>query len=172
MFLVLLGSVLSALSMRKVTAASPSAKGLRGNPKQQGSPRESEIIPGFGIPLQHIKPYPSRGCVRKTNSFIYCHTSAMAFIKLKAESFSIFYLPESSKSSVWSNFPTFSQSCQQKAKAVSPVTPEVPVQGLLPAQGLFNYSSEINGGWIPVVWCETVSPDVHSAAATSLQGWM
>lgn len=92
----------------------------------------------------------------------------MAFIKLKAESFSIFYLLESSKSSVWSNFPTFSQ----KAEAVSPVTPEVPVQGLLPAQGLFNYSSEISGGWIPVVWCETVSPDVHSAAATSLQGWM
>lgn len=68
--------------------------------KQRGSLQESEIIPGFGIPTQNLeflKPYPGRGCVKSSNSFIYCRTSVMAFIKLKAETFSIFYLPKSSE---------------------------------------------------------------------------
>lgn len=84
--------------------------------------------------------------MRRTTSFIYCHTSVRAFIKLEAEIFSIFYLPKSSNTPLWFSFPMFSQSCQQKAKITSPVTPEVPVQGLLSAKCLFKYSSEINGG--------------------------
>lgn len=122
--------------------------------RQQGSLWECEVIPGFGIPFQNVeflKPYHSQGCMRRTTSFIYCHTSLIAFIKLEAEIISIFYLPKSSRRPLWFSFPMFFQSCQQKAKIISPVTPEVPVQGLLSAKRLFKYSSEINGEWISVM---------------------
>lgn len=84
--------------------------------------------------------------MRRTISFIYCHISVMAFIKFKAEILSIFYSPKSSKSPLWFSFSMFFQNCQQKAKIIRPVTPEVPVHDLLSAKGLFKYSSEINGG--------------------------
>lgn len=117
--------------------------------KQQGSLRGSEVIPGFGIPFQNfefLEPYQSWGCMRRTTPIVYCHISVTAFIKFKAEILSIFYFPKSSRSPLWFSFPMFFQNCQQKAKIIRPVTPEVPVHGLLSAKGLFKYSSEINGG--------------------------
>lgn len=87
---------------------------------EQESLLKSEIIHGFEIPFQHVKLYQSCAWVRRTYLFIYCYTSVKYFVELKAEAFWFFYLPKSSTTPFWFNFPLFFRT----DNSVTPCSPE------------------------------------------------